>query len=86
MAVNPKSLANLTGGSRKGKTNKSTALLKDMILEALDNKGGATYLEKQADENPAAFMTLIGKVLPMQVTGADGDAVQVVTTVRLVGG
>lgn len=86
MAVNPKSLANLTGGSRKGKTNKNTALLKDMILEALDRKGGAEYLEKQAQENPVAFMTLIGKVLPMQVTGVDGDAVQVVTTVRLVGG
>jgi hypothetical protein len=86
MAVNPKSLANLTGGSRKGKTNRNTALLKDMILEAVDRAGGADYLLTQASENPAAFMTLIGKVLPMQVTGADGDAVQVVTTVRLVGG
>jgi hypothetical protein len=38
-----------------------------MILGALDEAGGQDYLMKQAIENPNAFMTLIGKVLPMQV-------------------
>lgn len=63
---------NLTGGSRKGIPNKITAALKDMILNALDKAGGEEYLARQAQENPTAFMTLIGKVLPMQVTG-EGD-------------
>jgi hypothetical protein len=45
-----------------------------MILEALAQKGGADYLARQADENPAAFMTLVGKVLPLQVTGDGGGA------------
>lgn len=43
-----------------------------MILGALDKAGGEAYLEKQAKENPTAFLTLIGKVLPTQLTG-EGD-------------
>jgi len=35
-----------------------------MILGALDDKGGREYLARQADENPTAFMALVGKVLP----------------------
>lgn len=55
------------GGSRKGIPNKVTRELKEMILEALDNAGGVAYLAEQAEKNPSAFMTLVGKVLPMQV-------------------
>lgn len=62
------------GGRQKGTLNKSTQAVKDMILEALAQKGGADYLARQADENPAAFMTLVGKVLPLQVTGDGGGA------------
>jgi hypothetical protein len=61
------------GGSRKGKPNRITKELKDMILEALDKVGGAEYLQRQAEKNPAPFLTLVGKVLPLQVTGKDGD-------------
>ncbi len=43
-----------------------------MILGALAAKGGQSYLEQQADRNPVAFMALLGKVLPMQLTGGDG--------------
>jgi len=53
-----------TGGRKKGSANKDTKPLKEMILGALDNLGGITYLEQQARDNPATFMTLIGKVLP----------------------
>ena len=56
-----------TGGRVKGTPNKVTGALKDMILTALSNKGGVAYLERQADANPTAFMTLVGKVLPLQV-------------------
>lgn len=62
------------GGSRKGRPNKITRELKAMILQALDEAGGVQYLVAQA-KNPrtaAAFLTLLGKVLPLQVTGADG--------------
>ena len=62
-------------GRPKGSINKVTADVRAMILQALDGAGGAVYLQRQADENPSAFLTLVGKVLPMQVTGADGGAV-----------
>jgi len=35
-----------------------------MILGALNEVGGMDYLAQQATANPAAFMTLLGKVLP----------------------
>ncbi len=49
-----------------------------MILHALDSVGGASYLQTQAIENPKAFLTLIGKVLPLQLEGGDGGPIQVV--------
>lgn len=71
------------GGSRKGIPNKITADVKAMILGALDKAGGEDYLVEQAEKNPTAFMSLIGKVLPMQVTGEGGKALvlQIVTAV-----
>lgn len=62
-------------GRRKGSPNKITGELKDMILQALTDCGGVSYLSRQAEKNPNAFLTLIGKVLPMQVTGGDGGPV-----------
>lgn len=74
-------------GRPKGVPNKTTAALKDMILGALDNKGGVAYLEKQADENPTAFLTLVGKVLPMTVAGAGKDGEHLTSvTVRIFDG
>jgi hypothetical protein len=60
-------------GRPKGALNKTTAALKDMILQALDNKGGVKYLETQAEANPTAFLSLIGKVLPTTLHGAGAD-------------
>ena len=54
-------------GRKKGVPNKVTGEVKEMVLRALSNVGGEKYLEQQAHENPTAFMTLVGKVLPLQV-------------------
>jgi hypothetical protein len=61
-------------GRPKGATNKVPAQLKDMILQALSDAGGVEYLERKANDprTAAAFLGLVGKVLPMQVTGGDG--------------
>lgn len=62
-------------GRPKGSLNKTTALLKDAILLAAQRAGGggedgiANYLALQAQTNPGPFMTLLGKVLPMQFQG-----------------
>jgi hypothetical protein len=59
-------------GRPKGAVNKENRALRELILEALERKGGAEYLARQADENPTAFMGLLGKVLPLQVSGENG--------------
>jgi hypothetical protein len=69
------------GGRQKGTPNKVTGALKDMILDALGKAGGVGYLQQQAQDNPAAFMTLVGKVLPLQVSGEGGGPMQSVTSV-----
>lgn len=73
-------------GRPKGVPNKATAAIKDMVIQALDRSGGVDYLQKQADENPVAFLGLVGKVIPLQVTGADGDKIKIEITRRIVGG
>lgn len=65
-----------TGGRQKGTPNKASAALKDMILGALDDAGGRDYLRRQAVENPGPFMSLLGKVLPTQVTGEGGGPIE----------
>lgn len=59
------------GGSRKGIPNKVTRELKEMILSALDNAGGVEYLVRKANDprTASAFLSLVGKVLPMTVVG-----------------
>lgn len=45
-----------------------------MITQALDKAGGVAYLVRCAKDpkTASAFLTLVGKVLPLQVTGANG--------------
>lgn len=56
-------------GRVKGVPNKVTADVKAMVLQALSDAGGAAYLLTQAQTNPNAFLTLVGKVLPMTLAG-----------------
>ncbi len=68
-------------GRQKGTPNKTTALLKDAILRAATEAGGKDglvgYLKIQAKKNPGPFMALLGKVLPMQLTGSGGAPIQI---------
>ena len=61
------------GGRKKGAPNKVTTQLKEAILAAAEQAGGdgglVKYLHEQARMNPGHFMTLLGKVLPLQVAG-----------------
>ena len=72
-------------GRPKGSQNKLTSDVKAMILAALNDAGGAQYLLTQARDNPNAFLTLVGKVLPMTVQGDKDNPLAVVTRIELVG-
>lgn len=73
-------------GRVKGVPNKVTRELKTMITQALDRAGGVAYLERCARDpkTAGAFLTLVGKVLPLQVTGADGGPVKVLRVERVI--
>ena len=71
-------------GRKAGVPNKTTALLKDAILQATADAGGKDglvgYLTQQAKRalksNPAPYMGLLGRVLPLQVCGDPDNPLQ----------
>jgi hypothetical protein len=64
-------------GRAKGTPNRVTGLLREAILQAAEEAGGKDgligYLRKAATECPTAFLGLLGKVLPLQVSADAGD-------------
>lgn len=82
-------------GRKKGVPNKLTTSLKDAILGAgadvgQDGKGKdglRGYLRHVASSDVKAYSALLGKVLPMQIAGHDGGALNsTLLVVEVVGG
>lgn len=72
-------------GRPKGAQNKLTKTVKQAIEAAFEQVGGAEYLAKMAKEQPTAFLTLLGKVLPMQVEHSNPDGtMKQPTTIQIV--
>jgi hypothetical protein len=65
------------GRVRRLRGNKLTRDIKEMILGALSAGGGQKWLEEQMKANPVAFMTLLGKILPMQLTGSASEEIKI---------
>lgn len=59
--------------------NKTTADVKNAIIEAFHKAGGATYLTNLAKSHPQVFCALVGKVVPAElkaeITGKDGGPI-----------
>ena len=57
-------------------------------MQAADRAGGKAgligYLETQAVENPGPFLSLLGKVMPLQVEGPEGKPLLAGLTVTIV--
>lgn len=70
--ITPAFLAQAGKGRPKGVPNKATTAIKEMVIQALDQAGGVHYLVTQSKLNPTAFLTLVGKVIPLQVDGSLG--------------
>lgn len=54
-------------GRPKGVPNKLTRTVKEAIEASFEQVGGAAYLARMAEEQPTAYMTLLGKILPQQI-------------------
>jgi|OM-RGC.v1.031574604 hypothetical protein len=81
----PKNRGNAGKGRKKGVPNKLNASVKEAIIEAAKRAGGeggmVAYLEKQAHKNPTAFMSILGRVVPMQ-TETDGNITVTIKTFK----
>jgi hypothetical protein len=51
-------------------------------MHAFETVGGEAYLVRVARTNPPVFCMLLAKILPLQVTGRDGGAIEIDVTVR----
>ena len=71
-------------GRPKGSGDKISRGVKEMVIAALNGVGGQAYLEEQAVENPKAALTLIGKVIPLQVAGALDHTLNVTKIERVI--
>lgn len=57
-------------------------MIREMIVDALDQLGGVEYLMETARSHPTAFLSLVGKVLPMTVQGPGADGAHVFTVIE----
>lgn len=56
-------------GRPKGSQNKLTREIKEAIVNAFEKVGSEDYLVRVAQEDPRTFCSLLGRALPLQVTG-----------------
>ena len=73
------------GGRKKGTPNKINAQIRDAVFAALEHDEGATaFFIKQKEDNPVAYMGLVGKLLPKQVEGEISGDIEVTIKHRYV--
>lgn len=78
------------GGKREGAgrpagvPNKMSAAVKDNVIDVFEAIGGVQNMAVWATENQTQFYNLYAKLLPLQVTGANGGALEVVHKIELV--
>ena len=61
------------GGRQKGTPNRVTKCVKDAIVEALNAGDGATaFFEKLKADDPKTFAQVAARLIPTEMTGADG--------------
>lgn len=75
-----------TGGRQKGSQNKTTAALKDAILNAFNEAGGEKYLLTLAKTDPKTFAMLLGRVLPLTVAGDKDNPLHIVPVINVTTG
>ena len=73
-------------GRAAGTPNKTTVKVKEAILKAFDQVGGHQYLIGIALTDPRTFCTLVGRVLPSELSGPDGSPIEITEVRRVVVG
>ncbi len=73
-------------GRPKGKSNRSTTIIREAFLAVFEERGGKKGLLSWSNDNPDEFYKLVGKMVPkeMEVSGVDGGPIETVLRVKLV--
>lgn len=69
-------------GRKQGQTGEINRMIKEAVIAAAEGVGSdgagtdgmVGYLMQRAQDQPAAFMGLLGRAMPMQVVGDDNDS------------
>ena len=71
-------------GRPKGSVNKTTVSVKEALLKVYEKRGGDEAFLQWSRENPDEFYKLWGRLLPHEVTNADGEAFRIALEVAFV--
>ena len=71
-------------GSRKGIPNKITGEIRAMVGQAVTDLGGVDYFVRCANDKntAAAFLSLVGKVMPLQIVGPGANGEHLISRVE----
>lgn len=84
MTEKPRKVGGNAGkGRKKGTPNKVTASVKEAFLLAHQGIGGSRALTEWARDNQTEFYKLLSRLIPTEVTGADGGPIEVRSVVIL---
>ena len=72
-----------TGGRKKGTPNKTTTTVKEAIMNAFDKVGGEDYLVEIAKLDHKTFCSLLGRVLPKEISTSIHSDLDLMTTEEL---
>lgn len=72
-----------TGGRKKGTPNKTTATAKEAIMNAFDKLGGEEYLVQVGKQDHKTFCSLLGRVLPKEVSTSINSDLDLMTNEEL---
>ena len=65
-------------GRRPGSPNKTTAAVRDALIEAFERAGGVDFLVGLAETDPATFARLLARLIPNEVAAKVEGAREVV--------
>jgi hypothetical protein len=69
----PKGIPKPPGSGRKpGSKNKYSAEIRDAVMVSFTRLGGPAYLESVGKANPAAYISLLAKILPHELATSGG--------------
>ena len=60
-------LGHKAGGRTKGTPIRTTAEMRDAVIQAFHEAGGVAYLVRVANDDPRTYLGLLGRVLPKEI-------------------